>query len=84
MCELVFLVIPILQGDENAQIMCSSYHSYACTSELRAKLIVAPRANTFLGAVDIEGRHGRVVGGLFGDVRDGDGLVLAFDTSGTA
>lgn len=41
-----------------------------CSSELGADLVVSIRADSFLGTVDVEGRHGRVVGRLFGQESD--------------
>jgi hypothetical protein len=83
-CELVLLVVPVLQIDEDAQVVCSSDHAHACSSELRAQLVVSPRADALLRAVDVEGGNGRVVGGLFGEVRDGDSLAVAGHAVGAA
>src|SRR5690242_5229267 len=84
MCELVLLVIPVFQGDEDAQVVRSSNHAHACTSEFGTQLVVSLRANALLGAVDVEGGHGRVVRGLFGEVGDCDSLAVAGDAVGAA
>jgi hypothetical protein len=84
MCELVFLVAPVLQANEDAQIVRSSHHTHACTSKLRAQLIVASCSNALLGTVDVEGGNGRVMGRLFGEVGDGDGLAITFEAVGGA
>lgn len=64
--------------------MCSSNDAYACTGEFGANLIVSSGTDTLLGAVDVEGGNGRVVGGLLGEVGDGDGFGFAGDASGGA
>ena len=84
MSELVLLIASVLQGDEDTQVVRSSHHSYTCTCELGAQLIITARTDALLGAVDIEGGDGRVVGGLLGEVGDGDGLAIAFDAVGGA
>lgn len=84
MRELILLVIPVLQVDEDTQVVCSSDHAHASSSELRAQLVVSPRADALLGAVDVEGRNGRVVRGLFGEIRDRDSLAIAGHAVGAA
>jgi hypothetical protein len=59
--QLVLLVIPVLERDEDAQVVCSRHDTHASPSELCAQLIVAPCADTLLGAVHVEGGDGRVV-----------------------
>ena len=68
MSELVLLVVPVLQRDEDAQIMCSSDNAHTCTSEFCAQLVISLSTNALLGTVDVEGGYRRVVGGLFGKV----------------
>jgi hypothetical protein len=84
MCKLVFFVTPVLQGDEDAQVVRSGHNAHACTRELRAQLIVASCSNALLRTVDVEGRNGRVMGRLLGEVGDGDGLAIAFEAVGGA
>jgi hypothetical protein len=72
MCELVLLIVPVLQGDEDAQVMCAGGNAHTCAGEFCAELIVATRDDALLGAVDVEGGNGGVVRGLLGEVRDGD------------
>jgi hypothetical protein len=67
--ELVLLIAPVLQVDEDAQVVCSSNHTHACA---------------FLGTVDVEGGDRRVVRRLLGKVGDGHGLAIAFDAVGSA
>lgn len=84
MCELVLLVVPVLQIDEDTQVMCASNHAHARSREFRAQLVVSPRTDALFRAVDIEGGDGRVVGGLFGEVRDCDSLAVASHAIGAA
>lgn len=84
MCELVLLIIPVLEVDEDAQVMRSCDHAHARASKLRTQLVVPLCTNTLLGAVDVEGRNGRVVGGLFGEVGDSDSLAVASHAVGAA
>lgn len=79
MCELVLFVVSVLQRDEDAQVVRSSDNAHACTGELCAQLVVSLRADTLLRAVDVECGNRRVVGGLFGEVRDRDGFAVAGD-----
>jgi hypothetical protein len=83
MGQLVLLAVPVLQLDKDAQIMGSRRHSYACSSELCTDLVVSSGDNALLGAVDIESGDGRVVGGLFREVRNLD-FIFAGGTSCTA
>ena len=84
MCELVLLIIPILEVDEDAQVMRSCDHAHARASKLRTQLVVPLCTDTLLRAVDVEGRNGRVVGGLFGEVGDSDSLAVAGHAVGAA
>jgi hypothetical protein len=68
MCELILFVVPVLQGNEDAQIVRSSDDAHTCASKLCAQLVVSFRTNAFLGAVDVEGGNGRMMGGLFGEI----------------
>jgi len=60
-CELVLLVIPVLQVDEDTQVVCSSHDAHTCARELCAQLIIASCADALLGAVDVKGGDGRMV-----------------------
>ena len=84
MCELVLFVVSVLQRDEDAQVVRSSDNAHACTGELCAQLVVSLRADTLLRAVDVECGNRRVVGGLFGEVRDGNSLAVAGHAVGAA
>lgn len=84
MCELVLLVSPILQRDEDAQVVRSRYNAHACTGELCTQLIIPFRADALLGTIDVEGGHGRVVGSLLGEVGNCDCLAVASNAVGAA
>jgi hypothetical protein len=84
MCELVLLIIPVLEVDEDAQVMRSCDNTHARASKLRAQLVVPLCTDTLLRAVDVEGGNGRVVGGLFGEVGDSDSLAVAGHAVGAA
>jgi hypothetical protein len=84
MSQLVLFVVPVLQRDEDAEVVCASHHAYACSGELGTELVVAPCADAFLGALDVEGGDGWVVGGLFGEVRDRHRLPVSRDAVGAA
>ena len=84
MCELVLLVVPVLQRDEDAQVVRSRYDAHTCAGKLCAQLIVSFCGNAFLRTVDVEGGDGRVVGGLFGKIRDRDSLAIAGYAVGAA
>lgn len=70
--ELILLIIPLVQSNEDSQVMDSRSHPYARTSELRAQLIVTLRGNTLFWAVHPECRDRRMVGCLLGYVRNLD------------
>lgn len=57
--------------------MRSCDHAHACAGEFGAQLVVPPCADALLRAIDVECGNGRVVGGLFGEVRHGDSLAIA-------
>ena len=61
MRQLVLLVISVMQRYENAQVVCSGNNTNVGTRELCAELIEASRGYALLGAIDVEGRHWRVV-----------------------
>jgi hypothetical protein len=84
MCELVLFIPPVLQGDEDAQVVRSSHDAHACTGKLRAQLIVASCGDALLWTVDVEGGNGRVVRCLLGEVGNSDGLVITFEAVGGA
>jgi hypothetical protein len=84
MRELVLLIASVLQRDEDAEVVCSRNHAHACSGELGTQLVVASCAYAFLGTFDVEGGDGRVVRGLFGEVRDGYGLGVARHAVGAA
>ena len=71
MCELVLLIIPVLEVDEDAQVMRSCDHTHARASKLGAQLVVPLCTDTLLGAVDVEGGNWRVEGAEFGVFRVG-------------
>lgn len=84
MCKLVFLVIPVLQGDEDSQVVGSSHDTHTCAGELCAQLIIASCADALLGAIDVEGRDWGMMRCLLGKVRYSHGLAVAFSAAGSA
>lgn len=84
MCQLVLLVIPVLQCNEDAQVMRARLHAHTRPCKLCAQLVKAPRADSLLGTVNVKGRDGRVMRRLFGEVRDCDGFAVACDAVGAA
>ncbi len=75
MRELVLLIVPIPQRDEDAEVVCARGDSDARSGKLCAELIETAGDDALLGTVDVEGGHGRMVGGLLGEVGDLDGLA---------
>ena len=61
MRELVFFVIPIVQFDKDALVVDTGYDLDACSCEFGAELIEAVCRDTFLRAIHVEGRDGRMV-----------------------
>jgi len=84
MCELVFLVVSVLQIDEDAQVVCTSHYAYARAGKLGTELIVAPRADAFFRTINVEGGDWRMMRGLLGDIGDRYKLAVAFETAGAA
>jgi hypothetical protein len=74
-CELVLLVVAVLQGDEDAQVVGTGDDADVGARELCAQLVEAAGNDALGGAVNVEGGDGRVVRRLLGQVRDLDGLV---------
>lgn len=68
MSQLVLFVVPVLQRDEDAQVVCSSHHAHACPGEFGTELVISSRADAFLGALDVEGGDRRVMRRLLGEV----------------
>lgn len=68
MRKLILLIVSVLQGDENAQVVRACNYSNTCAGEFGAQLIVTLGADALLRAVDIESRDGRVMRGLFGEI----------------
>lgn len=84
MCELVLLIVPVLEGDEDAQVVCASGDAHTCAGELCAELVVATGNDALFGAVNVEGGDRGVVRRLLGEVGDGDLLGVAGDAVGAA
>jgi hypothetical protein len=83
-CELVFLVITVLQGDEDSQVVSASDDTHARPGKLCAQLIVASCTDAFLRAINIKGRNRGVVRCLLSEVGDGHSLGIAFGAAGSA
>ena len=82
MRQLIFLIASVVQGDEDALIVGAGSHPHAGAGEFSAKLIEPSRRDPFLRTFDDEGRDGRVMRCLFGQIRDRDGLLVGESTSG--
>jgi hypothetical protein len=82
--QLILFIVPVLEGDEDAEIVCSGDDAHAGTGKLCTELVVASCAYALLGTVDVEGRDGRVVRGLLGEVGNGHELGVTRDAVGTA
>lgn len=82
MCKLVLLIIPVLQRNEYAQVVCASNDADIGACELGTELIEASSGDAFLRTVDIESGDRRVVRGLFGKI--GEFYALVDDAAGAA
>ena len=82
-CELVLFIVAVLQGDEDAQVVCAGNDANVGARELCAQLVEAAGNDALGGAVDVEGGDGGMVGRLLGQVRHLDELV-AGDAGGGA
>jgi hypothetical protein len=82
--QLVLFVVSVLQRDEDAEVVRASHHAHACSGKLGTELVVAPCADAFLRALNVESRDRRVVRGLLGQVRDGHRLPVSRDAVGAA
>ena len=60
-CELVFLIASIREVDEDAQIVRARCDPDACASEFGAQLVEPTSCDAFDGAVNVEGRDGRMM-----------------------
>lgn len=75
MCELVLLLIPVIKGYENAQVVCSSRDSNTRSCEFGAEMIISTSCDCLLRTIDIKGGHRRVMRGLLGQKGDSDFLA---------
>lgn len=66
--QLVGLVVPPFQRDENAQVVLSWADLDGGAGELGADLIKPTGVKALVGAVDIKGTNWRMVRGLFSQV----------------
>ena len=53
--ELVLLIVALVQGDEDAEVMLTGRDFDGCPCELRRELVEAARRQTLFGALDVEG-----------------------------
>jgi hypothetical protein len=74
--KLVFLTITLLEGDEDTHIVLSRKHFDGCARELGRDLVKATGGQTPLGAGNVESADGRMVGSLFGEIRDECTLLI--------
>ena len=72
MRELIFLIIPLLQRDENAEIMRASRDSDIRACELRSNMIISSCIDPLIGAIDPECRHRRMMRRLLCKIRQLD------------
>lgn len=84
MCELVFLVVPVLEGNEDSQVVGSSHDPHTCTGELCAELIIASCTDALFGTIDIEGRNRGMMRCLLGEVGYCHSLAVALGAAGGA
>lgn len=84
MCKLVFLIIPVFQGNEDSQVVGSSHDTHTRTSELCAQLIVASCTDTLLRTIDVKGRNRGMMRRLLGKVGYCHSLAVAFGAAGGA
>lgn len=66
--QLICLVVPSLEGDEDSEVVLAGGDFDGGTGELGADLIVSPRMDSFFRAADVEGADWRVMRRLFGQV----------------
>lgn len=83
MCQLVLLVVSVVQRYEDAQIVCSGNDADVGARELCTKLIEASCGYALLGTINVESGHGRMVRCLFCEVGKLHALV-ASDAAGAA
>ena len=66
--QLISLVITLVQGDEDSQVVLAGHDLNRSARELGRDLVIAPGIETLLRAADVEGADWRVVGGLLSQV----------------
>ncbi len=75
MGELVFLVVALGEGDEDAAVVDARGHPHGGAGELGGDLVVAPCVDAPLRTVVPVRRDRRVVRGLFGEEGYSDGFL---------
>ena len=65
MCELVGLLVALLEGDEDAEVVLAGHDFDARAGKPCRELVEAFGAEAPLGTADVEGRDGWMVRGLF-------------------
>lgn len=73
--QLVFLVVSLLDVDEDSKVVLAGAHANAGACELGADLVESARGDSPLRAVNVKGRDWGMVGGLFGEVAHFDFVV---------
>jgi hypothetical protein len=67
-CELVCLIVPLLEGDEDAKVVLAGRDLDGGTGELGRDLVEASSVKALLGAADVEGADGWVMRRLLSQV----------------
>lgn len=75
MCELIFLIVSVLQIDKYPEIVYSRRHPYASSCEFRTQLVESTGGETFCRTIDEESGYWWVVGCLFGEIGHSKFLV---------
>lgn len=72
--ELVLFAVAAVEGDEDAKVVLAGEDLDRGAGKLGGNLVKAASADAALGAGNVESADGRVVGGLLGQVGDGERL----------
>lgn len=76
--ELVSLAVALVKSDKDAHVVLAREDLYRRASKLGRDLIETASGDALFGAANVEGADGRVMGCLFGEIRDTNELVVGF------